>query len=75
MHYRFLRSLWVLGPALYLAGVHLGTGWLVRVGALGTLIGLFYGYWPRPARSSRRTRQAPLESRMTASLPNGPPRS
>lgn len=72
MHYRLSRSLWVLGPVLYLAGAHLHAELLVRLGALGTLMGLFYGYWPR---TSRRTVQVSLDTAMATSVPTGPPLS
>ncbi len=50
----WLRSLWVLGPVIFLGGSRLHIHALAVGGALGTVIGLFYGYWPRSRKRRAR---------------------
>jgi hypothetical protein len=60
MRNRLSRSLWVLGPILYVVGSARHAGLLGDFGAFWTVAGLFYGYWPRTTsrtqRSGRRDR-------------------
>jgi hypothetical protein len=52
------RSIWVLGVIVFFGGEWLHVHALSFFAALGTVAGLFYGYWPRTRK--RRAAAAPI---------------
>jgi len=71
MRGRLWRSLWVVGPIIYAAGLRFHVAPLEHAGAAFTVLGLFYGYWPRP-RGRRRPGRPAAERGPTVSAPASP---